>query len=256
MEESIRENFFFVDAAFNAPLLGFMSLRSLDFDLGFKNFSIDLGDVMATVEDGEPVQVDWTNVSEGVQVYFDTTWNEEVKPVLHQDLSCIIDTAISGCRNILGVPDCLALDGIDAACFPDQVTTTTPGTGTTPTTYTSPVTTPRPEEPDYVTCAGKQDGAYPHPFGCDMFYLCLNEVSSVHTCIEPYLFDPDLRVCNLPEFVYCPLTCNGNGVAPHPQFCSLYLVCNNGDSNVLQCPAPLLFDKLLLTCLPPETARC
>jgi len=114
MEGSVEEVFLLVDVVFNQPLVGFLSLRSLDFDLGFKNFNIDLGDVTA----GDEV-VDWVRVSEGIQTYFDTMWNEEVIGIINEALSCILDFAVSGCRNLLEIETCLNLDldQIDAKCF-------------------------------------------------------------------------------------------------------------------------------------------
>jgi len=92
-----------------------MSLRRLEFDLGFKNFYINLGHVTA----GEDVVVDWERVSDGIQTYFDTMWNPEVIGIIDDALSCILNFAIGGCRDLLGIPDCLKLDAeqIDAECF-------------------------------------------------------------------------------------------------------------------------------------------
>ncbi|OXA63162.1 Endochitinase [Folsomia candida] len=90
---------------------------------------------------------------------------------------------------------------------PSSTTTTTRTTTTSTTTST---TTPPPTTtlcPDVLSCVGKEDGTYPHPFDCAKFIRCLREVLTEMTCPEPLLYDPNIGACNFPEVVDCDETC-------------------------------------------------
>lgn len=73
------------------PLVGKIRFTGLDLDLGFSNFDLDGGDE-ATIG-GLPIN--WTRASENLQIYFDTNWNDETRPLVNEMIRCSLDHLIN-----------------------------------------------------------------------------------------------------------------------------------------------------------------
>jgi hypothetical protein len=67
-----------------------------------------------------------------------------------------------------------------------------------------------------LDCSNLTQGSYPHPTDCSSFFTCEGRA----------------------------------GLHPHPSYCTKFIVCRQGQaqSNVNDCPEPLLFDPVLLKC--------
>lgn len=61
--------------------------------------------------------------------------------------------------------------------------------------------------PEELSCVGKVDGNYPHPFDCAKYIRCQREVLTEMSCPEDLLFDPVIKACNFPELVDFDETC-------------------------------------------------
>ena len=131
--------------------------------------------------------------------------------------------------------------------------TNTPGT--IPSTTPLPPTTP-PSPP--FDCSNKPDGFYASPYACDRYFGCLGGETFEFQCSPPFHFNPDQQVCDLPELVNCDLGCSGkeNGFYPHWHYCNFYLRCSEGVGVVLECPSPLLFDRVEHKCNFPHLVNC
>jgi hypothetical protein len=129
-------------------------------------------------------------------------------------------------------------------------------------------TTPEPEitttdasttiNPEFFSCDNKDNGFYPDPRDCVKFIGCHNGEIEYYECSYPMLFDPVIGTCNDPQLVTCEISCTGkpNGVYPHPNDCSLFVVCVDGYSRLSNCPDPLLFNPEAGKCDFPENVAC
>jgi hypothetical protein len=135
-----------------------------------------------------------------------------------------------------------------------------------PTSTTPPHTLPPPSTtqppvlpPSGFNCSGLAQGSYPHPTDCASFFICLDgQLAGEFKCPTGDLFDPIQGTCNSGESVVCFLSCEGreDGLHPHPSDCSKYIVCRNSIIELHDCPAPLLFDPVLLRCNLPQLVNC
>ncbi|XP_035716690.1 mucin-2 isoform X2 [Folsomia candida] len=158
------------------------------------------------------------------------------------------------------------LGSIREGCWP-SVTDPTATTGPT-TQPTSGPTTQNPTSgptsatttlvPDTFDCSNRTDGVYPHPSSCASFAICEGGTSTSYQCPEPLLFHPIELRCVLSDWVICELQCSGrpDGVYPHPTECASFFICQQGYSQVFQCPGQLLFDPIELKCNLPHLVDC
>ena len=68
----------------------YLGIASFVMDLGFQNFLIDGGED-TWIDD---ILVDWNNISEGLQTWFDTVWNDEVQAIINEYMTCAMDHVI------------------------------------------------------------------------------------------------------------------------------------------------------------------
>ena len=90
---------------------------------------------------------------------------------------------------------------------------------TTTTTTEEPETTTEKEteapvlsttsEPFVPLCPASPEGDHlsfvRHPFDCSKFFVCVDEHAYAFQCPHELYFDMDLKVCNFPEDVDCPI---------------------------------------------------
>jgi len=112
------------------------------------------------------------------------------------------------------------------------------------------------------------NGKFPDPRQCDKYYICKKGVAEVQYCLEGLLFDysiPNREKCVLPHNVNCgdrdlvqevtvgidPRCPKANGIFnfDDPAVCDRYLNCDKGVAFEMPCPAPLLFDISIGTCV-------
>jgi len=138
-----------------------------------------------------------------------------------------------------------------------MTTTTTPPSPSTSTTTMGPSSSTT-MDPQLFTCTGRLDGFYPNPLDCSKYIGCYEGEMSHYQCPSPLLFDPTIGGCNLPSLVDCDMSCEGklDGLYPHPQDCSLYIICNDWELYVSRCPAPLLFNRVERRCDFPQNVEC
>jgi hypothetical protein len=108
-------------------------------------------------------------------------------------------------------------------------------------------------------CSNLAQGSYPNPADCCSFFICLDgKVAGMYKCDPSELFDPIKQTCNIKEKVICYSGCEEGEVLPHPSDCSKYFACQDGSlkSETHTCPAPLLFDTVLLKRNLPQLVTC
>jgi hypothetical protein len=144
-----------------------------------------------------------------------------------------------------------------------------------------PITTKEPgvtPDPGY-TCP-EPGGAFEHPEFCELYYICVEDVPTLHICDGDLLFDTVYSGCNFPELTDCgdrkrpngtvtvkptnpPVTgddgfeCpSAGGAFPHDTKCELYYVCVDSVPTLETCPADQLFDLIYEGCNFEELVDC
>jgi hypothetical protein len=90
---SVEQVYFQLNAKGLAPIaLGKLRLQELDVDLGFRDLLLE-----ATGESKvyDETVIDWTNVGKGVEFYFPSLWNDEVKGLVNEIMRCEIDHVVN-----------------------------------------------------------------------------------------------------------------------------------------------------------------
>jgi len=117
----------------------------------------------------------------------------------------------------------------------------------------------------------ENNGKFPDPEQCDLFYICRKGVATIEYCPEGLLFDitrVNHEKCVLPHNVDCgdrqfvqepspdsdPKCPKANGVFDHddPAVCNKYIQCDNGRAFEFPCPDPLVFDVKVGSCVRSE----
>ncbi|KAF5286934.1 hypothetical protein FQR65_LT12393 [Abscondita terminalis] len=112
-----------------------------------------------------------------------------------------------------------------------------------------------------IQCPLDAVGLYPHPWDCAKFLNCANGQTFIQDCGPGTHFNPETLVCDFPHNVKCKsedygtgnidvrtqpldLTCplHAEGVYPHPNFCSKYVNCYRGRTEIKECPRGLMYD--------------
>lgn len=115
-------------------------------------------------------------------------------------------------------------------------------------------------------------GLLPHPTECAKFLNCAGGRTYIQDCGPGTVFNPQISTCDYPYNVDCAATSqttqtdHGNseyisgqvsnlecpngftGFYPHPAKCSLYLNCNNGQGEVLQCETGKYYNHVTQKC--------
>jgi hypothetical protein len=90
---SVEQVYFQLNAKGLAPIaLGKLRLQELDVDLGFRDLLLEATGE-AKVDD--ETLIDWTNVGKGVEFYFHSLWNDEVKGLVNEIVRCEIDHVVN-----------------------------------------------------------------------------------------------------------------------------------------------------------------
>ncbi|CAL1528437.1 unnamed protein product, partial [Lymnaea stagnalis] len=113
-------------------------------------------------------------------------------------------------------------------------------------------------------CNSLGNGVHPHPATCTQYIVCTNGGTHVYDCQSGLGFDSVVKACvdiasaNLCHITttavpvtaeYCRVHGLSNGLHRHPQKCSQYILCTNGQTHVYGCAAGLLFDTNVNACV-------
>ncbi|KRY89320.1 Pre-mRNA branch site protein p14 [Trichinella pseudospiralis] len=115
-------------------------------------------------------------------------------------------------------------------------------------------------------CADKADGYYRHFNRCDQFIQCLKRRKIILSCTKGLVFNPTMKVCDLPRRVpecniilnnlvekestpddYCKGIEHG-AFTKDPNSCSRFYRCVHGKAHRFDCPPNLVFNPKLNTC--------
>jgi len=83
----------------------------------------------------------------------------------------------------------------------------------------------------------------------EIWYIDLNSTTTVSPTTEVPVFstlNPDIFTCEE----------NLNGIYPNPYNCDKFIICHNGATEHYNCPFPLLFSPVTLSCTFPEAVNC
>ena len=105
-----------------------------------------------------------------------------------------------------------------------------------------------------------------HPARCDMYISCVAEVAYIVPCRRGEVFVPhfkkDYNVCVIGSTNNCVSLfsiCYGreNGaVLEHPDFCDVYIACNDGTARVQDCPYGYIFSPTKQRCVIGHALTC
>ncbi|KXJ73331.1 hypothetical protein RP20_CCG016068 [Aedes albopictus] len=116
----------------------------------------------------------------------------------------------------------------------------------------------RPEE----ACIGRPDGIVPHPDRCNQYVVCSGGSSLVQDCPTGLILRPEVPICVAGNSDTCEFmdgVCAGRPdsyVIEHPNYCGWFIWCQNGQTNVFQCPANEILRPDMQFCVPGEDDTC
>lgn len=95
-----------------------------------------------------------------------------------------------------------------------------------------------------------------HPWGCNYYFVCLNNLAYFNICTEPLLFD-GIGNCTDPKSVDC------SRCSPHGQYairvpgtCDSFINCDNGSPTVMHCSSGKYFDTNAQVCRHQNEVKC
>jgi len=106
---------------------------------------------------------------------------------------------------------------------------------------------------------------------CSGYYKCKKGKPVLLECEHGLHFNAAKKICDKPANAKCPIVTNkeeevsdvtiscptsGSFFYPHPLDCSLYYVCHNGKSTIMNCGHLLRYDFLSQTCNLPSQSKC
>ncbi|XP_035789364.1 multiple epidermal growth factor-like domains protein 11 [Anopheles albimanus] len=113
-----------------------------------------------------------------------------------------------------------------------------------------------------TACVGRPPGVVPHPTSCQLYLSCNGGVSTVLSCPDGSIFNPQTGSCAIGDAQTCLVTeglCTGQPdglVLEHPFYCGMFLICQGGQTQIHDCPAGEILRVESQFCAPGDVATC
>ncbi|EAA00608.5 AGAP011617-PA, partial [Anopheles gambiae str. PEST] len=114
-------------------------------------------------------------------------------------------------------------------------------------------------------CVGQSDGSIlTHPNECDLYILCVSQQAAPLRCPPGEILNEQAQICapgNVTSCQFNPVEtmCHNkvnNAIYPHPNDCSRFVQCSDGQGIVKDCPPGEILHGSTRTCRPGNTATC
>nr|XP_040232865.2 multiple epidermal growth factor-like domains protein 6 [Anopheles coluzzii] len=114
-------------------------------------------------------------------------------------------------------------------------------------------------------CVGQPDGSIlTHPNECDLYILCVSQQAAPLRCPPGEILNEQAQICapgNVTSCQFNPVEkmCHNkinNAIYPHPNDCSRFVQCTDGQGIVKDCPPGEILHGSSRTCRPGNTATC
>ncbi|XP_062559084.1 uncharacterized protein LOC134223876 [Armigeres subalbatus] len=106
------------------------------------------------------------------------------------------------------------------------------------------------------SCTTNPNAVLPFPGECERYIQCQNGSPSLMFCSPGGIFVEDLGRCAPGEIEECSLLPCNDQIAQHPNYCHIFVTCNNDQVSAALCPYQHIFHQHMLRCTPGDESTC